>query len=193
MRFSATSSAWSHSACPGSIGKRRRRFRMDFSTTEASNDLGGLARTITDSVCTAEHHRELDSLETRFDRDLWRKLIEADILSAAMPESLGGGGFGVLEQVAVLVALGRQLAAVPYLESVVLGAGALAKFGSESLQQEWAKPAINGAKIIGLALDGEMGEGPVQARALGPGGSGFELTGSRTLVAYGPVADAFLV
>ena len=32
---------------------------MDFSTTEASNDLGGLARTITDSVCTAEHHREL--------------------------------------------------------------------------------------------------------------------------------------
>ncbi len=110
---------------------------MDFSTTEAADDLGGLARTITESVCTAEHQRELDGLETRFDRDLWGKLIEADILSAAMPESLGGGGFGVLEQVAVLVALGRQLAAVPYLESVVLGAGALAKFGSESLQQEW--------------------------------------------------------
>ena len=96
---------------------------MDFSTTEAADDLGGLARTITESVCTAEHQRELDGLETRFDRDLWGKLIEADILSAAMPESLGGGGFGVLEQVAVLVALGRQLAAVPYLESVVLGCG----------------------------------------------------------------------
>jgi 3-oxocholest-4-en-26-oyl-CoA dehydrogenase beta subunit len=93
---------------------------------------------------------------------------------------LGGGGFGVLEQVAVLVALGRQLAAVPYLESVVLGAGALAKFGSESLQQEWATPAINGEKIIAVALDGEMGEG-------------FRLTGSRTQVSYGPVADAFLV
>ena len=106
---------------------------MDFSTTEAADDLGGLARTITESVCTAEHQRELDRLETRFDRYLWGKLIEADIVSAAMPESLGGGGFGVLEQVAVLVALGRQLAAVPYLESVVLGAGALAKFGSESL------------------------------------------------------------
>src|SRR4029078_8624853 len=178
MRFSATSSAWSHSPCPGSIGKRRRRFRMDFSTTEASNDLGGLARTITDSVCTAEHHREVDRLEQRFDRDLWGKLIEADILSTAAPESLGGGGFGVLEQGAVLVALGRQLAAVPYLESVVLGAGALAKFGSESLQQEWATPAINGEKIIALALDGEMGEGPVQAQAVGPSGSGFKLTGS---------------
>ena len=160
---------------------------MDFSTTEAADDLGGLARTITESVCTPEHQRELDG---GFDRGLWGKLIEADILSAASPESLGGGGFGVLEQVAVQVALGRQLAAVPYLESLVLGAGALAKFGPESLRQEWAVSAVNGQKIIALALDGEMGEGPVQATA---SGDGFKLTGSRTQVFYGPVADAFLV
>jgi len=117
-------------------------------------------------------------------------LIEAAILSAAAPESLGGGGFGVLEQVAVLEALGRQLAAVPYLDSVVLGAGALAKFGSEALQQEWATPAVAGEKIIAVALDGEMGEGPVRAHA---SGSGFKLTGSRTQIGFGPVADAFLV
>jgi len=163
---------------------------MDFKTTEASDDLGGLARTITESVCTPERQKELDGLEQRFDRELWGKLIEADILSAAAPEALGGGGFGVLEQVAVLVALGRQLAAVPYLESVVLGAGALAKFGSDSLQSQWATPAVTGDKIIAVALDGEMGEGPVKATA---SGGGFKLTGSRTQVAYGPVADAFLV
>jgi 3-oxocholest-4-en-26-oyl-CoA dehydrogenase beta subunit len=165
---------------------------VDFSTTEAADDLGGLARTITESVCTAEHQRELDGLEAggRFDRDLWAKLIEADILSTATPESLGGGGFGVLEQVAVLVALGRQLAAVPYLESAMLGAGALAKFGSESLQQEWASPAINGEKILAVALDGEMGQGPVQATT---SSDGYRLTGSRTQVGYGPLADAFLV
>ena len=126
---------------------------MDFKTTEAADELGGLARTITESVCTAEHQRELDGLEQRFDRDLWGKLIEADILSTAEPESLGGGGFGVL-------------------------------------QQEWAMPAINGEKIIAVALDGEMGQGPVQATA---SGDGYRLTGSRTQVGYGPVADAFLV
>ncbi len=163
---------------------------MDFKTTEAADDLGGLTRTIAESVCTNEHFRVLDAVEERFDQDLWEKLIEADILSTAAPESLGGGGFGELEQVAVLVALGRQLAAVPYLESAVLGAGALAKFGSEALQQQWATPAINGDKIIAVALDGEMGEGPVQAQAVG---AGYKLTGSRTQVAYGPVADAFLV
>lgn len=163
---------------------------MDFTTTEAADDLGGLTRTIVESVCTNEHFRELDGLDERFDRDLWAKLSEADILSTAAPESLGGGGFGELEQVAVLVALGRQLAAVPYLESSVLGAGALAKFGSEALQQEWATPAINGEKIIAVALDGEMGEGPVQATT---SGDAYRLTGSRTQVSYGPVADAFLV
>ncbi|MDT5071022.1 MAG: 3-oxocholest-4-en-26-oyl-CoA dehydrogenase beta subunit [Mycobacterium sp.] len=163
---------------------------MDFTTTEAANDLGGLTRSIVDSVCTPERQRELDKLDERFDRELWSKLTAADILSTAAPESLGGGGFGVLEETAVLVALGRQIAAVPYLESVVLAAGALAKFGSEALQEEWAAPAVRGEKILTVALDGEMGQGPVRAQTVG---DGFRLTGTRTLVGYGPVADAILV
>jgi alkylation response protein AidB-like acyl-CoA dehydrogenase len=163
---------------------------MDFTTTEAANDLGGLARSIIDSVCTPERQRELDKLDERLDRDLWSKLIDADILSTAAPESLGGGGFGVLEQAAVLVALGRQIAAVPYLESVVLAAGALGKFGSEALQRDWAAPAVRGEKILTVALEAEMGQGPVQAQSVG---EGYRLTGTRALVGYGPVADAFLV
>jgi 3-oxocholest-4-en-26-oyl-CoA dehydrogenase beta subunit len=163
---------------------------MDFTTTEAANDLGGLVRTITESVCTPERQRELDGLDERFDQTLWNKLIDADILSTAAPESLGGGGFGVLEQVAVLVALGRQMAAVPYLESAVLAAGALAKFAPEALQQDWAVPAINGEKILTVALDGDMGEGPVTVQA---SGGGYQLSGTRTQVGFGPLADAFLV
>jgi alkylation response protein AidB-like acyl-CoA dehydrogenase len=163
---------------------------MDFSTTEAAKDLGGLVDTIVDAVCTPEHQRELDGLDQRFDRDLWRKLIDSDILTSAAATQVGGDGFGVLEQVAILVALGHQLAAVPYLESVMLGAGALARFGSEELQQSWGAQAVAGEKILTVALDGEMGEGPV--RAVGAG-DGHRLTGSRTLVFYGPAADAFLV
>ncbi|BBZ64253.1 acyl-CoA dehydrogenase family protein [Mycolicibacterium monacense] len=163
---------------------------MDFSRPEAAADLGGLVRTITESVCTPEHQRDLDGLEQRFDRDLWRKLIDADALSTTAPEALGGGGFGVLEEVAVLIALGRQLSAVPYLESVVLAAGAIAESGSTRLQQDWARPAIAGEKVLTIALEGEMGQGPVQAQ---PDGSGYRLTGSRTLVPFGPMADAFLV
>ncbi|KLO26780.1 acyl-CoA dehydrogenase family protein [Mycobacterium haemophilum] len=163
---------------------------MDFTTTEAAADLGGLVDTIVDAVCTPEHQRELDRLDQRFDQQLWRKLIDADILSTAAAESLGGGGFGVLEQTAVLVALGHQLAAVPYLESVVLGAGALAWFGSADLQQGWGASAVSGDKILTVALDGEMGEGPVRATRAG---DGYRLTGTRTQVGYAPTADAFLI
>ncbi len=163
---------------------------MDFTTTEAAQDLGGLVDTIVDAVCTPERQRELDALEQRFDRELWRKLVDADILTSAAPAALGGDGFGVLEQVAVLVALGHQLAAVPYLESVVLAAGALARFGPEELQRSWGVPAVGGEKILTVALDGEMGEGPVQAVSAG---EGYRLTGTRTQVGFGPVADAFLV
>jgi 3-oxocholest-4-en-26-oyl-CoA dehydrogenase beta subunit len=163
---------------------------MDFTTTEAADDLGGLTRTITESVCTPERQRELDGLDSRFDSALWAKLKDADILSTTAPESLGGGGFGVLEQVAVLVALGRQMAAVPYLESAVLAAGAIAEFGPQELQQAWATPAINGERIVTVALDGDMGDGPVQATSAA---DSYRLTGARTQVFYAPVADAFLV
>lgn len=163
---------------------------MDFSPTEAATDLGGLVRTITESVCTPEHQRELDGLDQRFDEALWTKLIDADALSTTAPEAVGGGGFGVVEEAAVLTALGRQMAAVPYLESVVLGAGALARFGSAALQSDWASPAVAGSKILTVALEGEMGQGPVQASA---SEAGFRLTGTRAQVPFGPVADAFLV
>jgi alkylation response protein AidB-like acyl-CoA dehydrogenase len=49
---------------------------------------------------------------------------------------------------------------------------------------------VAGEKILTVALDGEMGEGPVQATS---SGSGYRLTGSRTQVGYGPIADAVLV
>ncbi|MGV0992320.1 MAG: acyl-CoA dehydrogenase family protein [Mycobacterium sp.] len=163
---------------------------MDFTKTEAAQDLSGLVRTIVDSVCTPAHQRVLDGLTQRFDETLWEKLIHADILNTAAPENVGGAGFGVLEQTAILTGLGRQLAAVPYLESVVLGAGALSRFGTDELRRDWAAPAVAGLRVLTVALDGELGQGPVIAAA---SGDGFRLTGTRTQVSFGPVADAFLV
>lgn len=128
--------------------------------------------------------------DSRFDRQLWTKLVEADILSTAAPESVGGAGFGVLEQSSILVELGRELAAVPYLESVVLAAGALAAFGSDAMRNDWATPAVAGKKILTIALEGEPGEGPVAARTEG---TGYVLTGNRVLVPFGVEADAYLV
>ncbi|XVL46799.1 hypothetical protein ABFA25_05820 [Mycobacterium lepromatosis] len=87
-----------------------------------AGDLTDFVGTIVDTVCTPEHQCELDRLDQRFDKKLWLKLINSDTMPSAVAKWLGGDGFGVLDQAAVLVAQGQRLATVPYLEPMALGA-----------------------------------------------------------------------
>ena len=86
---------------------------MDFAPTEASTDLTGLTRRIAGDRATPERLTEVNATADRTDRELWAELAKAGVLGAALPESVGGGGFGVLEQCAVLVELGRAGGAFP--------------------------------------------------------------------------------
>ncbi len=100
---------------------------MDFSATPAQDELGALTRQILTDRVTVERLREIESGGPRFDRDLWSELAKAGVLSAALPEAAGGAGFGLLEQCSVLVEIGRTVAPVPYLASIVLGAAAISR------------------------------------------------------------------
>ena len=62
------------------------------------------------------------------------------MLAAGLPESLGGAGLGLLEQCSVLAEVGRAASPVPYLASVVLGAGAIAAFGSAGAAAPVGRP-----------------------------------------------------
>ncbi|MFC6009980.1 acyl-CoA dehydrogenase family protein [Nocardia lasii] len=123
---------------------------MDFTPTEAQLDLAQLTAEVCAKLVTADRLRELDVVG-RFDEPLWKALGETGVLAAALPDSLGGSGFGAMEQTAILRELGRSVAAVPYLWSIVLGAGALARFGNEA-QQQLAALAGSGEAILSAAL-----------------------------------------
>src|ERR1700730_5293095 len=101
---------------------------MDFGLTEEQTELAGLTRKI------------LAARETP-----WGDLAAAGVLAAGLPVSLGGAGLGLLEQCSVLIELGRAACDVPYLASVVLGAGALASFGTTAPPQKWAAAAGHGS------------------------------------------------
>ena len=88
---------------------------MDFGLTEEQAELAGLTRKI-----LAERDAP------------WGDLAAAGVLAAGLPAALGGAGLGLLEQCSVLIELGRAASDVPYLASVVLGAGAVAEFGTLS-------------------------------------------------------------
>lgn len=159
---------------------------MDFTPTEAQQDLARLTGEVCEKLVTADRLRELDSGTAKFDEPLWRVLSETGVLSAALPGNVGGNGFDILEQTAILRELGKFVAAVPYLWSIVLGAGALARFGSEQ-QRELAGAAAGGTTILTVALSEERNWEPTRpATTATETAAGWRLTGVKTTV---PVAD----
>ncbi|MFZ2172688.1 MAG: acyl-CoA dehydrogenase family protein [Rhodococcus sp. (in: high G+C Gram-positive bacteria)] len=167
---------------------------MDFSPTEAQHDLADLTRGIVSNLVTNERLRELDATEDRIDRRLWSALASSDVLSAALPESAGGAGFGVLEQCSILIELGRAVAPVPYLSSIVMAAGAVAEFGNAEQRAEWAFPAATGGRMLTVALDEELNDDPgAPVTSARPGPDGWTLDGTKIVVDAAPSADLFLV
>lgn len=163
---------------------------MDFALTDAQQDLSGLARQILTDKVTQDRLREIDKGSDRFDPALWKNLADAGILSAALPESVGGGGFGLLEQCSVLIELGRTVAPVPYLTSIVVAASAIAELGTEQQRDRWAAPAGTAERILTAALADDPSSPGVRGV---PATEGWTLTGNKMTVPAGLVADAFLV
>jgi acyl-CoA dehydrogenase len=169
---------------------------MDFTQNESQRELAALSRDILTGRLTQERLREAEAGPGRFDAALWADLAGAGILAAALPESLGGAGLGLLEQCSVLTELGRTVAPVPYLASIVLGASALARFGTADQQHRWAAPAGRGELILTAALSEEDGDDPSAPSARAEpvkGDGGWLLSGVKTTVPAAPLAALMLV
>ena len=172
---------------------------MNFTQNESQRELAALTRTILGGL-TPERLAGADAGGDRFDPALWASLAGAGVLAAGLPESVGGAGLGLLEQCSVLTELGRAVAPVPYLASIVLGAGALAAFGTPDQRRRWAAPAGRGELILTAALPEEDGDDPrvPSARAErvtgdGEPGGGWLLSGVKTAGPAAPLAALLLV
>ena len=150
---------------------------MDFTLSEEQDELAGLTRKI------------LAERDTP-----WADLAAAGVLAARLPEALGGAGLGLLEHCSVLAEIGRAVSDVPYLTSIVLGAGAIAEFGSPSQQARWVVPAGQGTVVLTAALAEEDGDDPRAPSASAVRRDGrWVLSGVKTAVPVAPRADLFLV
>jgi len=162
---------------------------LDFSVTPAQEDLSALSRRILTDRVTPDRLAKLEREGLGFDEAVWSDLAAAGILSAALPERIGGDGFGLSEQCSILIELGRTVAPAPYLETIVLGAGALSDHPAG-----YAAAAARGELIIAPALAEPVGYDLTRpgTRAVRADG-GWRLSGTKTAVPYGAVAGLFLV
>jgi acyl-CoA dehydrogenase len=166
---------------------------MDFELTESQQELASLTREILADHVTPARLREIEDAGVHFDRELWSRLVGAGVVAAALPESIGGSGLDFLEQCAVLLEVGRAVAPVPYLSTVV-SAGALGYFGTAEQRERWAAPAAAGRLVLSSALDEDFTD-PADAphTTAERTSAGWRIAGSKTLVPFGTVADAILV
>src|SRR5688500_19907707 len=77
---------------------------------------------------------------------LWRQFAELGLLGLPFTEADGGFGGGPVDTLIVMQALGRALAPVPYLSTVVL-CGALLRAAASPAQRAALVPAIAASEL----------------------------------------------
>jgi acyl-CoA dehydrogenase len=167
---------------------------MDFLLNASDLELAALTRSILAGGRRSGELAGAAASAAGLDEGLWADLAKAGVLSAGLPESLDGAGAGLLAQCAVLTEIGRAIAPVPYLEAIVLGAGAVARFGTPEQQRRWAEPAGRGELLLTAALTEPDGDDPAQPTTTAAlTAAGWLLSGVKTMVGVAAEADWLLV
>ncbi|MFE7115433.1 acyl-CoA dehydrogenase family protein [Streptomyces sp. NPDC057654] len=129
-----------------------------------------------------------------FDRPLWRRLAEADLLSLLLAPERGGAGLDTIALCLVLRESAKVLARVPLLETSA-AALALETYGGDVARSELLPRVGRGEAVITVASNGRTGHDPaelsVEARREDDGG--WVLDGVHTAVPWAQAADFALL
>ncbi len=164
--------------------------------TEEQSLLKESARGFLDEKAPVSALRKLrdDRSEAGFSRELWREMAQMGWTGILVDEEHGGSDFGFVGAGVIAEEMGKTLTASPFLSTSVLAATALRKFAGASLGAEHLPRIASGEVIMALAVD----EGPKHRPAkialrADKSGNGFKLSGDKSFVADGHVADQLLV
>jgi len=171
---------------------------VDFELSDDQRDLQSAASVLLGDRCTTARVRQVADESGHLDVTLWRAMAEQGWLAVELPEAVGGLGLGLVETVVLCEQLGRHVAPVPFL-GTVLASGALASAVAEGRTDAAAPlgPCGIGTWIERLATGDAIGAvawsrrpGAVSAHREG---DGWTLSGRSDLVVYGPSADVIVV
>ncbi|MFF0091737.1 acyl-CoA dehydrogenase family protein [Streptomyces canus] len=131
-----------------------------------------------------------------FDRALWARLADADLLSLLSAEEYGGAGLDAVALCLVLRESAKVLARVPLLENSAAMA-AVQAYGGPELRVELLEGAGRGEVVLTVASSGRTGHDPaelaVTARREEGEGATWILDGVQTAVPWAYDADYVVV
>lgn len=128
-----------------------------------------------------------------FDRALWAKLADADLLSLLLDPPYGGAGLDVIALCLVLRESAKVLARVPLLESTA-AAVTVQEYGAEETKAGLLARAGRGEVVLTVAANGRTGHEPAErAVTARRDGDVWTLDGVQTAVAWAHGADLVVV
>lgn len=168
---------------------------MDFDLSDEQQAISDLAGQILSTELTHEHLREMEAAGEQFAGRAWRELAGAGLVGIALPPEHGGAGLGILEACLVLEQVGRSVAPVPYLATVILGARPIAGFGSPEQQAAWLPGVVDGSLLLtaGLFEPGVRGVPLVPTTIAEPDGAAWRISGEKHLVPWADRSARILV
>ena len=168
---------------------------MDFTYNETQDMLRDmLARFLADTY-DFDKRRAMIASDAGRDPGIWRALAtELGVLSAPFAEDAGGMGGGALENAIIMEELGKAIAIEPYLQTVVIGGGALKAAGG-ALADATIPAIIGGEAVIAFAYaepQGRYNPANIRTSAKADGGD-YVLNGHKAVVYAAPWATHLLV
>ncbi len=127
---------------------------MDFGYSDDQREIRRTARELLAERAKPERVRE-HAESGRMDRELWSELSELGWPGIAIGEEHGGQGLGAIELSILCEELGRSLAPVPFLPSV-LAATLIEQAGSDEQRARWL-PGLASGETIGALGSGSDG------------------------------------
>lgn len=173
---------------------------MDFTFTEEQQAAVEAAKAVFSGVvpdAVPSPALTLGAVAEEFDRPLWAKLAESDLLSLVIDPQYGGAGLDPIALCLVLRESAKVLARVPLLESSAV-AMAVQRYGDAELARELLPAAGRGELVFTVAANGRTGHDPAElAVTARPGsadsGDDWVLDGVQTGVPWAQNADRIAV
>jgi hypothetical protein len=167
---------------------------MDFALSEEQQEVRDLARKILEDRCTPDRLEQIEASAEGVDLELWLDLARSNLLGVGLPESFGGSDLGFFTTCLLLEEIGRTVAPVPALATLVMAALPIARFGSQAQQQRWLPGVVSGEVILSAGLLEAGSEEPARpATSFRAASGGFLLDGVKLCVPAAHLAQRVLV
>ena len=166
---------------------------MDFDFSDDQEQLRDAVRKYVDKGYTFERRRAAEKAGG-FDRAAYTELAELGLTGLYVPEDDGGMGMGPIEGMVVMEELGRGIVLEPLAQALIAGA-VIAGYADAATKAAWLPGVASGEKLVVLAYQERSSRyalDTIEGKAhQAPGG--YVLNATKSIVAAGDQADAYLV